>query len=320
MAISNPTTLKTYFQTGDRPTQSQFDDLIDTSIRPTMEAICTAVEVVGKLGVINVTAAGPGFIVLGSAGRSLMTQSNMAIVKDLTWPYNVEGGIYGRFNDQNTVLVPGSADTILHGGSAPSYSKIVEGDIELVSRVVGGIVIHDSAEAISVIAAASVNKVLTGQGPTALPVYLDMYEYLGQLSSYELLNIPSWINKLKFVLNGISNTSGNIGIQIGDSTAYAASGYISQSSRPGASVSQTTMMGITASPNAASAHYGIIELHRMLPNANTWIFTGLINDASTGQSTNSSGIGSLSGSLTRAKFITSSGSLDAGTVHAWGYV
>ncbi len=44
MTISDAATLKGYFQTGDKPTQAQFTDLIDTAVRDVLVAIATAAE------------------------------------------------------------------------------------------------------------------------------------------------------------------------------------------------------------------------------------------------------------------------------------
>lgn len=38
MAVKTKAVLKTYFETGDKPTQGQFEDLIDTMIDPTQLA------------------------------------------------------------------------------------------------------------------------------------------------------------------------------------------------------------------------------------------------------------------------------------------
>lgn len=34
MAVKSRNTLKTYFETGDKPTQNEFEDLIDTMVTP----------------------------------------------------------------------------------------------------------------------------------------------------------------------------------------------------------------------------------------------------------------------------------------------
>ena len=55
MSIVTPVTLKTFFETGDKPSASQFGDFIDTAVRDTMVAMASAAEA-GQTGVLDITA------------------------------------------------------------------------------------------------------------------------------------------------------------------------------------------------------------------------------------------------------------------------
>mgnify|MGYP001572792066 CR=1 FL=1 len=78
MSIKGITTVKSYFQTGDRPTQDQFETLIDSTMRPSLMAIASAVEDREVTGLIKfasdtyVTAAGQAF------GLRMLETSNTA--------------------------------------------------------------------------------------------------------------------------------------------------------------------------------------------------------------------------------------------------
>lgn len=55
MAIKSVASVKSHFESGDRPTQGEFEDLIDTAIRATPTAIASAAEG-GKTGIYQVLA------------------------------------------------------------------------------------------------------------------------------------------------------------------------------------------------------------------------------------------------------------------------
>ena len=322
MTVSDPTTLKTYFQSGDRPTQSQFEDLIDTSIRPTMVAISTAVEYGGKVGLLEVSAQGVGFNQFGSAGGVLLQQTNMAAVRNLTWPQTTPGGIHGYFNGQNTILTPGSSDTVLHGGTLPSYGKVTENDIAVSGRSVGALLVHGSANTdLTLITGATANKVLAAQGPTAVPAYIDMYQYLGSFSVsssvIECNNIPSWANRVRVCINGVSSsTVVDIELQLGNASSYITSGYVSgalESSQVGSTTGLVFVRGISTT----ALYYGLIELQRGADNV--WFCNGSVATTTSTRTNVNSGFVNVGAALTKLKVMTASGAVDAGTIQVWAY-
>ena len=78
MTILSATTVKTFFETGDKPTQSNFEDLIDTAVRDSMVAIATAAEggatgIIAILGSTEATAYAHG-----AFGRIMLTAGTTA--------------------------------------------------------------------------------------------------------------------------------------------------------------------------------------------------------------------------------------------------
>lgn len=82
MSIVSKADVKAYFETGDRPTQSQFEDLIDTAVRTTPIAIASAAEG-GKTGLYEILADGDVTArSLGAFGRELITATATASAKN----------------------------------------------------------------------------------------------------------------------------------------------------------------------------------------------------------------------------------------------
>lgn len=83
MAVSDATTLKTYFQTGDKPTQSQFTDLIDTAVRDILVAIATAAEG-GSIGFVEIKGTTEVSVHASSdVGHEILTADTTASVAGL---------------------------------------------------------------------------------------------------------------------------------------------------------------------------------------------------------------------------------------------
>jgi len=89
MAIVSATTVKSYFETGDKPTQSQFEDFIDTALRDTLIAIATAGEG-GSTGVLEVT--GTAAVTAHPMQRFLVLQGASAAAVDASARTVQDGG------------------------------------------------------------------------------------------------------------------------------------------------------------------------------------------------------------------------------------
>lgn len=104
MGIVSKATAKSYFETGDRPSEEQFVDLIDSTMRDSMVAIATAVEggaigvieiessaavtarAIGALGVVmlaaETTASAQGHLGAGAVGTQVFTATVTASAQD----------------------------------------------------------------------------------------------------------------------------------------------------------------------------------------------------------------------------------------------
>ncbi|RJO72872.1 MAG: hypothetical protein C4523_02555 [Myxococcales bacterium] len=73
MTIKTKTSLKSYFETGDKPTQAEFANLIDTFYRDSLLAIATAAET-DKTGIIEIQASAlVTALPVGAVGRQLIS-------------------------------------------------------------------------------------------------------------------------------------------------------------------------------------------------------------------------------------------------------
>ena len=77
MPVVSGTTLKTYFETGDRPTQAQFEDLIDSSLQST--------TVFGRSGaIVAVSADYTASQISDTATKVIMTATERALLASLS--------------------------------------------------------------------------------------------------------------------------------------------------------------------------------------------------------------------------------------------
>jgi flagellar hook-associated protein FlgK len=75
MPIVSKTTVKSYFETGDKPTQAEFEDFIDTSIRDPLVAIASGAEG-GKVGIVEILGTAESTsLAVGTFGRSFIQAS-----------------------------------------------------------------------------------------------------------------------------------------------------------------------------------------------------------------------------------------------------
>lgn len=88
MTIADKATLKTYFETGDRPTQAQFSDLIDSTMRSSLTTMANAIENDGVTGILSWTNASTVESIGGAFGLSLLetvtTADAFNLLNDLT--------------------------------------------------------------------------------------------------------------------------------------------------------------------------------------------------------------------------------------------
>ena len=138
------------------------------------------------------------------------------------------------------------------------------------------------------------------------------------LTSYEFLNLPSWIKRITVLFNGVSVSSTNpMKIQLGTSSGYATSGYLGASSTLGSSTVATTSYtdGFTIRGfTATDAVGGAVTLH--LISGTTWIASGTV------ATTSGTATGTTGGNVTLAAvadrvriYIDGTNTFDAGSIN-----
>lgn len=118
MTAQNKTTIKTYFESGDKPNESQFVDLIDSyqDANDALGAIASAAQL-GSKGVINVTASGSvTFASAGTVGKQLLAAETTAAAQSI---------VNNSFDIQALVSSPLPAvdNTLTLGSSAKRFKE-----------------------------------------------------------------------------------------------------------------------------------------------------------------------------------------------------
>jgi hypothetical protein len=139
-------------------------------------------------------------------------------------------------------------------------------------------------------------------------------------TSVDFTGIPSWVKRVTVMFSGVStNSTSPIQIQVGTSTGFATTGYLSHSGfiQSNAVGSNTSSGGYVIVSGAASdLLYGSLVVATF--GSNIWNASGcLFRDASTDYSIMSTGTVTLSNTLDRIRITTVNGTdtFDAGSVN-----
>lgn len=129
--------------------------------------------------------------------------------------------------------------------------------------------------------------------------------------------IPSWAKKVTVQFVGVSvDGSSNLLLQLGISSGFVNSGYVSgiTSASTGGTATSTAGFLLTTGTAAASLYYGQITLALQDASDNTWTQAGILNTG--GAAYISSGAKALSGVMDRLQITTDGGavSFDAGVI------
>lgn len=126
-------------------------------------------------------------------------------------------------------------------------------------------------------------------------------------TSVGFTGIPAWAKRITFMYFGSTNGVSPIQIQIGDSSGYATTGYVSScglvttsNDTTRGATSTTGILTVTAVA-ASQTHNCTLTAHLADPATNTWLFTGTCNEQSAGNAFFSSGRKSLTGTLDRIR-------------------
>jgi hypothetical protein len=138
-------------------------------------------------------------------------------------------------------------------------------------------------------------------------------------TSVEFLSIPSWVNRIHFMFDGVSSSgSGSWLIQLGDSGGYETTGYVGAGSLLTSTVVTTgnTSGFILPSDSSSTLYSGVISISRL--TGNTWTASGSIgNEAGTDRLLITGGSKTLSDVLTQVRLVNVLGTdtFDAGTIN-----
>ena len=133
----------------------------------------------------------------------------------------------------------------------------------------------------------------------------------------DFTGIPSWAKKITVMFNGVStNGTSLVQVQIGSSSGFETTGYLS-----GNSASGFLSTGFTTGTNNTATDWRIGAMVFTLLSSNLWVMFGSIgasaNGAASGQSYALMGNKTLSGTLDRLRITTVNGTdtFDAGSVN-----
>jgi hypothetical protein len=137
-------------------------------------------------------------------------------------------------------------------------------------------------------------------------------------TSVDFTGIPSWAKKITVNFNAVSiAASGNLMLQLGTSSGFESSGYIStiQAGSPNATI--TNGFQLTININSTQLCSGVETINLLNSSTNTWAAFGAIvyNSISINSGFNA-GSKSLSSVLDRVRITTTTGdTFDAGTIN-----
>ena len=139
-------------------------------------------------------------------------------------------------------------------------------------------------------------------------------------TSVDFLSIPSWINKINVMFDGVSSSgTSNWLLQLGDSGGIENTGYVGAGSSmesTATSVIASTVGFILPNSSGTNAFSGLVSFNRM--STNTWVASGNVgSEAGTDRILTTAGSKTLSATLDRIRLTTVNGTdtFDAGTLN-----
>ena len=136
-------------------------------------------------------------------------------------------------------------------------------------------------------------------------------------ASVNFTSIPSWAKRITVSFTGLStNSSGPIGIQLGDAGGLETSGYSGAAfSATATYTNYSTSAIISGATAAASVFQGAVVITLLDSATNTWCFSGVIGQSNAASGCYTAGSKSLSATLDRVSVLANSGTFDAGTIN-----
>lgn len=187
MTILSAATVKTFFEQGDKPTQSNFEDLIDTAVRPSLVAIATAAEA-DKVGVIAILGSTEATAYShGTVGRQLLSSITTASASNHLGI--ATGGAIGSL--LLAAIVTASAQGHLGGGAVGIALLESTGTASAQNKLGAGTVGKMLIEAITTASAA--NALNVGAGSTSYIIQVTGRTYVA-IESTAFGASPTYVN------------------------------------------------------------------------------------------------------------------------------
>lgn len=133
----------------------------------------------------------------------------------------------------------------------------------------------------------------------------------------DFTSIPAWARIINVSFAGVStNGTSNLQVQLGTSSGFTTTGYLSGCFTSASSVANsTTGFLVTATRAATTVTHGVMSLHTV--TGNQWASTSSTGSSDTTQASMSGGSISLAGALDRVRITTVNGTdaFDAGVIN-----
>ena len=202
-----------------------------------------------------------------------------------------------------------SAQILVGNGSNVPTAVSVTGDVTISNA--GVTAIAAGAVVTADVADAAITPVKLSQ-----PYTLATAQASTSGSNVDFTGIPSWAKRVAVILNGVStNGSGDVVIQLGASSAFQTTGYVSgaafNAGSGGVSYSSSTSGFALRFGAAAVTASGIVWITNIA--SNTWIASGTYHDSS-GSVYAAGGTVSLSGVLDSVR-VNTANTFDAGSIN-----
>ena len=223
---------------------------------------------------------------------------------------------------QRTTLGLGNLATLNTVGTSQIDNNSVNGaKIALGSDAQGDVMYYNGTDWAR-LAAGSSGQLLKTNGSGANPEWASSIVFGNVVNAtsgtfIEFTGIPSWVNRVTIMLNGVSTTGTSaLRVELGTSSGIEATSYVSTCFyyNVNAYVTDTTAFAIQYAGSSSVTTYGTVTLVRQ--SGNTWLSNSTIAES---DNNINFGVGSktLSGSLERLRVTTALGTatFDAGTIN-----
>ncbi len=266
MTITDPTTLKTYFESGDRPTEAQFGHLIDSAVRSAMTMLADALENDGLTGILYIKSAVSATTVAnGTYGlRLLAADTTLAVATQITTELNLVAAATGA-NDYVVSVSNGNYECRLLNTRS----------ISVTAQAAGQVLICAHASAWAAATCSTAGDALISNGALTAPSFEPVTKVtaitsISGVSQIVVNDVPSWANTIVLAVRNVEATTlANFYMVLGNAGAYVSAGYSGRTIDIGDAAhiaDGNYWWAVNDSANAT--HIGTIRLERI--SGNIW--------------------------------------------------